>query len=163
MFIELDSLFNQGINSIKLDYEFDFSAEEIDGVFPFTTPVSLKGEIENTAGIVTVKAEINFVIETVCDRCAREVKVPFRFEMNHGLVSSLNDEENDDYILIEDMKLDIAQLTSEDIYLALPAKILCKEDCKGVCFTCGADLNDGPCGCKKEIDPRWAGLFDSED
>ena len=31
---------------------------------------------------------------------------------------------------------------------------------EGVCMTCGADLNDGPCGCEKEIDPRWAGLFD---
>ena len=80
--------------------------------------------------------------------------------MEHGLVSSLNDEENDDYILVEDMRLDIEELTSEDSYLALPGKILCKDDCKGVCMTCGADLNDGPCGCEKEIDPRWAGLFD---
>lgn len=163
MFIALENLFNGGIRSIPLDYEFDFSDREYGGVFPFTTPVRLKGEIENTAGIVTVKAGVDFVLETLCDRCACEIKVAFSIEMNHSLVSSLNDEENDDYILVEDMKLDIAELTSEDIYLALPAKILCKEDCKGVCPTCGADLNDGPCGCKKEIDPRWAGLFDTED
>ena len=163
MFIALENLFNGGIRSIPLDYEFDFSEHEFGGVFPFTTPVTLKGKIENTAGIVTVDAEIEFVLESHCDRCACEVKLPFRIDMNHGLVSSLNDEENDDYILVENMKLDIEQLTSEDIYLALPAKILCKEDCKGVCSSCGADLNEGPCGCKKEIDPRWAGLFDLED
>ena len=160
MFIELDSLFNQGVNRVKLDYNFDFSAEEIDGVFPFTTPVKLEGEIRNTAGIVEVDAKITFVLETRCDRCAADVKLPFEVKMEHGLVSSLNDEENDDYILVEDMRLDIEELTSEDIYLALPGKILCKDDCKGVCMTCGADLNDGPCGCEKEIDPRWAGLFD---
>ena len=160
MFIALENLFNGGIRSVPHSYEFDFSKEELGGVFPFTTPVKLEGEIVNTAGIVTVDATISFVLETRCDRCAAEVKLPFEVKMEHGLVSSLNDEENDDYILVEDMKLDIEELTSEDIYLALPGKILCKEDCKGVCMTCGADLNEGPCGCEKEIDPRWAGLFD---
>ena len=52
MFIELDSLFNQGINSIKLDYKFDFSNEEINGVFPFTTPVKLNGKIKKSAGSI---------------------------------------------------------------------------------------------------------------
>ncbi len=160
MFIALENLFNGGIKSIPLDYEFDFSSERFNGVFPFTTPVKLKGEITNTAGIVTVKGKINFILEICCDRCAAEVKLPFEVDMDHGLVSSLNDEENDDYILVEDMKLDIAELTSEDIYLALPGKILCKEDCKGVCSKCGADLNEGACDCKKDIDPRWEGLFD---
>lgn len=160
MFIALENLFNGGVKSVPLCYEFDFSAQEFGGVFPFTTPVRLEGEIRNTAGIVEVDAKISFVLETRCDRCAADVKLPFEVKMEHGLVSSLNDEENDDYILVEDMRLDIEELTSEDIYLALPGKILCKEDCKGVCMTCGADLNDGPCGCEKEIDPRWAGLFD---
>ncbi len=160
MFIALENLFNGGVRSIPLDYEFDFSAESYNGVFPFTTPVKLKGEITNTAGIVTVNAKISFVLEICCDRCAAEVKLPFEVVMDHGLVSSLNDEENDDYILVEDMKLDIAELTSEDIYLALPGKILCREDCKGICTKCGADLNEGSCNCKKDIDPRWEGLFD---
>lgn len=160
MFIALENLFNGGVKSVPLCYEFDFSAQEFGGVFPFTTPVKLEGEIRNTAGIVEVDAKITFVLETRCDRCAADVKLPFEVKMEHGLVSSLNDEENDDYILVEDMRLDIEELTSEDIYLALPGKILCKDDCKGVCMTCGADLNDGPCGCEKEIDPRWAGLFD---
>ena len=145
MFIALENLFNGGVKSVPLCYEFDFSAQEFGGVFPFTTPVKLEGEIRNTAGIVEVDAKITFVLETRCDRCAADVKLPFEVKMEHGLVSSLNDEENDDYILVEDMRLDIEELTSEDIYLALPGKILCK---------------DGPCGCEKEIDPRWAGLFD---
>ena len=160
MFIALENLFNGGVKSVPLCYEFDFSAQEFGGVFPFTTPVRLEGEIRNTAGIVEVDAKISFVLETRCDRCAADVKLPFEVKMEHGLVSSLNDEENDDYILVEDMRLDIEELTSEDIYLALPGKILCKEDCKGVCMTCGADLNDGPCGCEKAVDPRWAGLID---
>ena len=56
MFIELENLFNGGITEVPLDFEFDFSGEEIDGVFPFTTPVKLQGKVENVAEIVEVKA-----------------------------------------------------------------------------------------------------------
>ena len=143
MFIQLEALLGGAIERIPLDYEFDFSAEEFGGVFPFTTPVILKGEIRNTAGIVTIEA-----------------KAQFSVNVEHGLVASLNHEDNDDYILVEDMKLDIEQLTLEDIYLALPGKFLCKEDCKGLCSECGANLNESSCDCKKPIDPRWAALFD---
>ena len=160
MFIQLEALFNGGIEHLPLDCEFDFSKEELGGVFPFTTPVVLKGEIRNTAGIVTIEAKAAFAMEVTCDRCAEDIKPEFTVDVEHGLVASLNHEDNDDYILVEDMKLDIEQLTLEDIYLALPGKFLCKEDCKGLCSQCGANLNESSCNCEKPIDPRWAALFD---
>ena len=160
MFIQLEALLGGGLESLSLDYEFDFSEEEFGGVFPFTTPVTLKGEIRNTAGIVTIKAKADFSMEVTCDRCAEDIKPEFTVDVEHGLVSSLNHEDNDDYILIEDMKLDVRQLTLEDIYLALPGKFLCREDCKGLCSECGANLNESSCNCQKPIDPRWAALFD---
>ena len=160
MFIQLEALLGGAFERIPLDYEFDFSAEEFGGVFPFTTPVILKGEIRNTAGIVTIDAKAQFSMEVTCDRCAEDIRPEFTVDIEHGLVASLNHEDNDDYILIEDMKLDVRQLTLEDIYLALPGKFLCKEDCKGLCSECGANLNEGSCNCKKPIDPRWEALFD---
>ena len=160
MFIQLEAIFNGGVERLPLDYEFDFSKEELGGVFPFTTPVILKGEIKNTAGIVTIEAKAEFSVEVTCDRCAEDIKPEFTVDVEHGLVASLNHEDNDDYILLEDMKLDVEQLTLEDIYLALPGKFLCKEDCKGLCSECGANLNESSCDCKKPIDPRWAALFD---
>ena len=160
MFIQLEAIFNGGVERLPLDYEFDFSKEELGGVFPFTTPGILKGEIRNTAGIVTIEAKAEFSMEVTCDRCAEDIKPEFTVDVEHGLVASLNHEDNDDYILLEDMKLDVEQLTLEDIYLALPGKFLCKEDCKGLCSECGANLNESSCDCKKPIDPRWAALFD---
>ena len=160
MFIQLEALFGGGVERLALDYEFDFSAEELGGVFPFTAPVILKGEIRNTAGIVTIDAKADFSMEVTCDRCAEDIRPEFSVEIRHDLVASLNHEDNDDYILIEDMRLDVEQLTLEDIYLALPGKFLCKEDCEGLCPECGANLNEGSCGCKKAIDPRWEALFD---
>ena len=160
MFIQLEAIFNGGVERLPLDYEFDFSKEELGGVFPFTTPVILKGEIKNTAGIDTMEAKAEFSMEVSCDRCAEDIKPEFTVDVEHGLVASLNHEDNDDYILLEDLKLDVEQLTLEDIYLALPGKFLCKEDCKGLCSECGANLNESSCDCKKPIDPRWAALFD---
>ncbi|MBQ3136550.1 MAG: DUF177 domain-containing protein [Clostridia bacterium] len=159
MYIALESLFGGGVNKLPVDCEFDFSKEELDGVFPFTTPVSVKGEIKNVVGVVTIEADITFSLEVFCDRCAEPVKLDFDIPMVHGLVSSLNEDDNDDYILIEDMKLDLLQLTLEDTFLALPSKFLCKEDCKGVCTKCGANLNNDSCNCKKDIDPRMEALL----
>ncbi len=160
MYIALESLFGGGVERLPIDCEFDFSGEELNGVFPFTTPVSLKGEIRNVAGVVTVEAQIRAQLQILCDRCAEEAKLDFDIEMVHGLVCSLNEDDNDDYILVEDMKLDIERLTLEDIYLALPSKFLCKEDCKGVCTKCGANLNEGSCNCKKDVDPRLEALLE---
>ena len=76
------------------------------------------------------------------------------------LISHLNDEDNDEFILVEDMKLDLDSLVREDMILALPAKILCRDDCKGLCQYCGKNLNLGSCSCKKPIDPRLQALAD---
>ncbi len=159
MFIELENLFNGGITEIPLDFEFDFSREEIDGVFPFTTPARLKGEIKNVAEIVSINAEVTFTLDVFCSRCAEGIKRDMTVPIEHILVSELQNDETDEFIIVENMKLDIEQLTLEDIYFALPSKFLCKEDCKGLCSKCGANLNEGPCSCKKDIDPRFEALL----
>lgn len=159
MIITLESLMNGGIEKIDLDLSFDFSKEEFDGVFPFTTPVLLKGEITNKADIVRLNAAARFDLSAFCDRCAAGFTKSFSVPVEHILVSKLNEEDNDEFIVVPPEGLDIERLTLEDIYLYLPSKLLCREDCKGVCPSCGADLNKGDCGCKKEVDPRFEALL----
>ena len=65
----------------------------------------------------------------------------------------------DDYIIAENNIVDIDALVEEEIHLFLPAKMLCKEDCKGICPNCGKNLNKEVCSCKKEVDPRMAALL----
>ena len=163
MFIALENLFNGGIRSIPLDCEFDFTTYEFGGVFPFTTPVLLKGEIRNRAGVVEIDAVASFDDVADCDRCAALTKTRYEVPVKHGLVSKLNNEDNDDYIVVENMELDVEALTLEDIYLFLPGKYLCSEDCKGICSQCGTNLSEKSCDCKKEIDPRWASLLSFTD
>jgi uncharacterized protein len=56
--------------------------------------------------------------------------------------------------------LDLTEAIRQYIVTAMPMKSLCREDCAGLCPTCGKDLNQGKCGCKQEeLDPRWAELL----
>ena len=94
-----------------------------------------------------------------CCRCAEELELDMEVPVEHILVTELQNEETDEFIIVEDMKLDIERLTLEDIYFAMPSKVLCDDDCKGLCSKCGANLNEGPCECKKDIDPRFEALL----
>ena len=86
----------------------------------------------------------------------KHLKVP----MVHTFVPSVENEDQDDYIVLPDLVLELDALAEEDLVLNLPSKVLCQEDCKGLCPTCGKNLNDGPCDCKEPVDPRLAGLLD---
>ncbi len=159
MIIDIEPVFNNEGLSKDFDYNIDLSAERLGVSMPFTTPVKVKGSVFNRAGIVGIDAVASMIMDVCCDRCARQVDYPFEAEIRHTLVSSLNDEDNDELLLVEDIKnFNVDELVTDDIFLSLPSKFLCKEDCKGLCPVCGADLNDGQCSCKKEIDPRLAAL-----
>ncbi len=159
VFIDLESVFNNEGSSEEFDYELDLSGEELDGAKPFTAPVRVRGNVHNRAGIVELEAEASSDLDVFCDRCAVPFRYPLLIEIRHTLVSSLNDDDNDDLILVNDMNFNLDELVTEDIFLLIPSKFLCKEDCKGLCPTCGKDLNEGPCDCKKEVDPRFASLL----
>lgn len=74
------------------------------------------------------------------------------------LAEELQNEDNDDIVLLESGRVDAGELARTALILGMDTKTLCSEDCKGLCPRCGANLNDGPCGCKREVDPRLAVL-----
>ena len=158
MFIELEPIFNNVGETKAFDYQIDMSGFDWNGVFPFKAPVMVKGAVKNTAGIVELEANVAVSYDGLCDRCACDVHKVFDYLFEHTLVTSLNNEENDELMLIEDMHFDLDSLMTEDIFLSLPTKILCSDECKGLCSQCGANLNNGACSCKKEVDPRLSVL-----
>ncbi|MBE6834878.1 MAG: DUF177 domain-containing protein [Ruminococcaceae bacterium] len=154
MFIELEVIFNN-IGSFKeVNYSFSPEGEEL-----ISSDVNVISRIENRAGIVTFKGKANFVLKALCDRCAEEFTRDMTVDFEHVLVTELQSDDNDDFILVENMKLDVDSLIREDIILSLPSQLLCKEDCKGLCHICGANLNEKQCGCKKPVDARLAVLM----
>jgi len=158
MILDLEPIFNNEGMVREFSYELDLSEQEISGATPFTSAVKVSGKASNNTGIVELCAKADFVLEMNCDRCAKAIALPYSIDICHTLVTYLNDETNDELLLIDELRYDLDPLVIEDIFLNLPAKFLCKEDCKGVCFKCGKDLNTDSCSCKKEVDPRLAAL-----
>ena len=78
--------------------------------------------------------------------------------VNSLMAETLEDEENDDIILLENGEVDLEEVFTTAFVLAMEPKHVCSEDCKGLCPHCGADLNEGPCQCRPEVDPRLAVL-----
>lgn len=160
MVISLERLFSGECSEILLAETFDFSKEPVQGGFPFSAPVKLTGKIEAKAQVVSLNAEAEVRYQGQCDRCAREAERLYRVPVRHILVEELQNEDDEDaFILVENRQLDLRRLTLEDIYLFLPSKFLCTDDCKGICPQCGTNLNEASCNCKKEVDPRLEALL----
>jgi uncharacterized protein len=71
------------------------------------------------------------------------------------------DETEMDVIFLDDDRFDTTDLAAEQVLLALPMRLVCRDDCAGLCPRCGADLNrEGACACQPEVDPRWEALRD---
>lgn len=160
MVLDLRQLFSGEDRSLPLDAEFDLSDIEFSGVFPIKTPVRITGEILSKTGIVSLSAVISVQYEADCDRCGTPTVKHYRFPVEKTLVTELaNGEENDEMLVLKDMKLDLYELVLTEVVLAIPTKHLCREDCRGVCATCGKNLNEGDCDCREAVgDPRLAVL-----
>lgn len=155
----------------RLDFSFEYEAEN--GVFDgieFDKPISVEGNVTEKAGcmLLTLKASVSYGTE--CARCLKRLHREHTFELskNVAVSGSLQDEDNDDYVIVEDRALLLSDIVDELLFLELPSRDLCTEDCLGLCPKCGKDLNEGGCSCvTKETDPRLAALSrfltDSED
>ena len=95
----------------------------------------------------------------VCDRCGREFETGRRTDFETPLLPETEGAADDgEAFFLEGDTLDIDELLETAFILDMPAKFLCRSDCRGLCPRCGKDLNEGDCGCKPETDPRFAVL-----
>ncbi|MBQ9885983.1 MAG: DUF177 domain-containing protein [Lachnospiraceae bacterium] len=112
-----------------------------------------------------IKTKVNLTMEIPCDRCLEPVNVLFDFDVEKEVDMNLTAEERaqglDELSYIEDYDLDVDMLIRNELFVHMPVKVLCREDCKGICKKCGANLNNGTCGCDvTELDPRMAVIRD---
>lgn len=157
--INLESLFASEGMRVEIDHTLDLSGIDFSGEKPLYDSCKIKGVIENRTGIVSMNATVTVYYSGTCDRCAAKLDKKYTIPMEHTFVTELNDETNDEFILVPTMRFDLEGLATEDVLLYLPSKFLCSEDCKGICSRCGKNLNEGPCDCKPEVDPRLASLL----
>ncbi len=109
--------------------------------------------VTNVAGKrIAVKGRTSAVVVMNCDRCLKEVERTLNLKLEREF--PLQDEvvvpdEDDPVSGVTDQMLYPHELLQDELFLNLPTKVLCREDCKGLCPVCGCDLNQGDCGCEK--------------
>ena len=128
--------------------------------YPVSEPVLAEGLVRNTAGVLMMTGSVRTTIHGICDRCAAEFDRDIDFPIDVVLVTEFANEENEDEWVfpLEGDSADLDDIVRTVFVLNLDSKLLCKEDCQGLCHRCGKNLNEGPCNCQKELDPRFAAL-----
>ncbi len=146
--------------SVTFSTSVDLSDLQYGQCHPVTESVEASGTVRNTAGVLVMTGSIHTTIHGVCDRCASDFDAEVAFPIDVVLVTELSNEENEDEWVfpLEGDSADLEEIVRTVFVLNFDSKLLCKPDCKGICCRCGKNLNDGPCGCQKELDPRFAAL-----
>ena len=146
--------------SVPFETSVDLSDLRYGTCYPVSEPVQASGMVRNTAGVLMMTGSITTCIHGICDRCATEFDREIDFPIDVVLVTELANEENEDEWVfpLEGDSADLDDIVRTVFVLNLDSKLLCDEDCKGLCCRCGKNLNDGPCSCQKELDPRFAAL-----
>lgn len=159
MVFDLKEVFERDGAAKTVSFELAISDIELDGGYPFNSPAQVTATASNKTGIVRLYIDASFVYERPCDRCMKSLTTTMEYSFEHRLIASLCGDDDGDYIETPDFSLELDDLVISDILLELPLKYLCSEDCKGLCATCGHDLNEGDCSCdKRVIDPRLEAL-----
>ena len=144
---------------VPFETALDLSDLSFGGCCPAQEPVVAKGTVKNSAGVLLMHGTVETTLHGVCDRCAKPFTREKTVEYETLLATELENGENDDIVLLDrDCQLDLDELLGDVFILDLDTKNLCSPDCKGICAGCGANLNEEPCRCKREIDPRLAKL-----
>ncbi len=158
MQINLLNIFTASENHYKVECTLSWEFISIDGQKKeLQFPIHFEGVITRL-GVddYKIKGTVKVAFNTSCDRCTKDIVETVDVNIDKELSLAPNDEE-----FLQGSVLDLEKLLLEEIYLNLPVKTLCKEDCKGICSQCGADLNVKTCECEDlSIDPRLAKLKD---
>ena len=160
MLLGLSQIIDRPGASVSFSVSVDLSDLCYGVSYPVSEPVLAEGNVRNTAGVLVMQGSIATTIHGICDRCASEFHRKVEFPIDVVLVTKLESEENEDEWVfpLEGDSADLDDIVRTVFVLNLDSKLLCKEDCKGLCPKCGKNLNDGPCNCRKELDPRFAAL-----
>lgn len=146
----------------SLEYEESLPQLIVEGgdIIKLTAPLKFSGQVENLGDRLLVEGAIHTAVELLCSRCMEPTSIPIHAPLKEIFANHIiADEDEDEIFLYEGDELDITPHISRAIMLELPMKVMCKEDCQGLCPECGINLNLKKCQCVKEtIDPRFAVL-----
>lgn len=134
----------------------------LDGTdFTLREPVTVDGRLQSIGeGRFYWQGTARTVVQGECRRCLTPVATPLNLEIGALFTQDTDAEDDpDSYPLGPDAtEIDVTPAVREELFLAAPRFVQCRDDCKGICPQCGKDLNAGPCDCKPVTDARWQPL-----
>lgn len=158
MQLNLREIINIPGGKVPFQFELDLSEMTFNSVEMFKAPVCVSGQVANAGGVLTLTAAVDAQLVCVCARCLIQFENSVHFDVDVTLAESTQDEDDPDVYLLEGDSIDVDEVIVTAFVLNMEQRFLCREDCQGLCEKCGADLNEGHCNCKANIDPRLAVL-----
>lgn len=158
MTLNVKPLLNGDTDRIEFEHSFPLDYDELGYFFPEDAHVH--GEVKNAGGYMPLRASCSVRVDGRCARCLAPVHITLETQFSRTVATQLEKEDvSDEYLLVCRDSIEIGEPLREELLLSLPTRLLCRDDCKGLCPKCGKDLNSGECGCTaSEPDPRWAVL-----
>lgn len=150
-------------------YEINEELDDLDPDLVIQQPIEGKVKFTKLTQGLLVTGDMETVVEVNCGRCLDPFDVPIDIEIEEEFRPTIDiqtgaklpvGDEDDDATLIDDKNcIDLSEVVRQQLLLALPSHPLCRDDCKGLCPTCGQNLNEGSCTCHDDsVDPRWEAL-----
>jgi uncharacterized protein len=166
MRIELENL---GKHGGRFSQNYEIGALPLDDLdLRLTEPAEVHGRVIRSGTEVELQGELKTRVAVPCSRCLNPVEVPIQATFAERFVPAVSwRDETQHELQSADLNLaafdgeaiDLDELVREEIVLAVPDHVLCREECKGLCPVCGIDRNVDSCQCEvKEIDSRWEKL-----
>jgi uncharacterized protein len=138
--------------------------------FELQKPPLVTGRADRAGMDIRMRGQIEAELAAQCDRCLSEVVIPVEVPFDllyapsdpgEGLPGEHELHDRDlDFAVYEHDQINLDELVLEQLELGLPSRVLCREECRGLCPQCGVDLNVEQCACKPQVDPRWQALAD---
>jgi len=162
MIIKIANL-SEGIH----EYKFNDTIENTGLTEPFFGNFLLNVKLAKTHNQIILNGDLKLNARFNCDRCAASydsiINTGYKMVYLFGQHAQDNGSIDVTYMSADADKIDLANDVRDYAVLSIPMKKLCKENCKGLCYKCGKDLNEGDCGCEKEnFDERWKPLIENK-
>lgn len=137
---------------INFDVEFSLDNDLIeDRNYQFLTPVTVKGTMNYQNDELDIDAKVNFKLLVVCDNCGESFEKDIQFDLSEKFLEQYESHTEEDY-LIKQVCVEIDKPVTDNLLLNIPTKMLCKDDCKGLCAVCGKNKNFSTCNCDALMD-----------
>lgn len=163
MHINIAELFSQTVTDVQVDHSFDYEEMAFGGeLYTIKEPITVHMALSKLGSDdYLAEGRVETTLTIPCNRCMDDVIKRVEADFTKEFKTNPHEDEDELQEYLSGAILDLEKLVLDEVYMNVPMKVLCNEDCLGICKSCGKNLNHTACDCEDDnIDPRLAGLKD---